>query len=276
MKIVYTSDLHIIDDRSVSYTVISKIAIERPDYVVLGGDLVDFHRDWDNFLKTFATILDHTKICILLGNHDLWSLGTDTLREREDVYEHVYEKCQEYGITFLEEDPVIADKTLLCGSIAWYDYSVKPEATNKEFLIINKKRFNNDGNYIHSRYSDIEYSDICQKKLLKNIKKNQKLVDNIFVFTHVPILKECIVPAPPGHKQHEWDMSNCYFFNLSLGDKIKKIKKIKMIISGHIHRYTKGILPSGIHYATCGSDYQRPEILVINCFENDINIERVS
>lgn len=281
MKIVFLSDLHIEslprNEESHLFHLFHKIKRIKPDYIIFGGDIIDWHSCWPEFLSTYKRTFPDIKTGIILGNHDFWSFKTDPLQTREDVYTYVFEVCKRFDVNFLEEQPIIHENKLLCGTSAWYDYSVKPESINKEFLIVNRGKYNNDGNYIVSPISDEEYSEQCNKRLFSAIKKNQKSVDHIFVFTHIPVFQECIVQAPVGYRQNEWEMSNCYFYNLTLGQKLSKNKKIRLVTSGHIHRYMHGMLECGIEYVTGGSDYFKPEILLINVNDKDeISIERKS
>jgi hypothetical protein len=278
MRIVFLSDFHLdLPQSPIQYRekyLLDQIYGLKPDYLILGGDTLDFHRAWDLFLDNWTMQLPGIKICVLLGNHDLWSYNGQEVFEREDVYKHVWDVCKKYDVVFLEEEPIVHDDILLCGSIGWYDYSVKPEHTNVEYLIVNKGRVNNDGNYIHSKIGDLDYAASRNVKLKKNMSKRHKGVKNIYVFTHVPVLKQCVVPCPNGQRQHEWDMSNCYFFNTSMGDMICQNKKVRLIVSGHIHRYIRGVLPNGIEYVTSGSDYYRPELIVIDTVDDQINIHK--
>jgi len=276
MKIIYTSDLHIdaipYYDHSRFRSFLYLIKAYEPDYIIFGGDNCERWEYTSQFFSLYRREIPNIKTALIPGNHDLWSYHKDT--KREAIYDHIRKTCKEYDITFLEENPIVDGKILLCGTIGWYDYSAKPEAENTEFLIVNKGTMNNDGNYIISDIGDLEFAEQCKKRLLKNIRANQKNVSDILVFTHVPVLKETLAPPPYGKNAREWYMSNSYFYNFSIGKELLKNKKVKLIISGHVHRYMSG-MSKNVHYAVCGSDYGEPEALFIDYDDGFLNIDRV-
>lgn len=284
MKIIFTSDLHInqIEDHPLATyrNFLDRLYKESPDLIVLAGDIINRASYWPEFFSKYNKIVRNTKTMLLLGNHDFWDLENNRYRgykannwTREEIYTRIQEESDKKNIIFLEEEPQVIGRTLFCGTVGWYDYSAKLEEDNVEYLEKNKGLFNNDGNYMFSSISDIDYANLCKKRLFKNIKQHQKDVDHIVVFTHVPVFRDCVVPAPAGMNPYSWRRSNAYFFNFSLGDSLLKNKKVRLVASGHIHRKTEGVLNNGIKYLTCGSDYDRPEYSVINLDENTGQID---
>lgn len=277
MKILYTSDLHIsavpyYDNSRFRSFLLTKLMPYEPDYIILGGDICEKFEYTMQFFSLYRREIPNIKTALLTGNHDLWSYQRDT--ERETIYNYIHKCCKEFNITFLEEEPIVHDKTLLCGTNAWYDYSAKPEEMNIEYLMLNKRAVNNDGTFIISNINDLDYAKQCQKKLFKNI-KSYKDIDNILVFTHVPVFKDCIIPTPYGQDDLRWRMGNSYFYNLTLGKQLLKNKKIKLVVSGHIHRYMSGTIDH-LSYVTCGSDYEKPEGILIDFSDSINSIDRIS
>jgi len=97
------SDLHLTAERQTDRAINSlrKLFRERPDIVVLCGDLIekDIPREHENVARFLETFEDATCPCVgVLGNHDYWSMGVPKLIDaigrsrlqllRNDIYEH--------------------------------------------------------------------------------------------------------------------------------------------------------------------------------------------
>ena len=72
-KLVFLADPHLHHLGEVENAVLSLVARENPDVIVLGGDIVDkFTRDLDPVRKYLSGLEAREKLAVL-GNHDYWS-----------------------------------------------------------------------------------------------------------------------------------------------------------------------------------------------------------
>ena len=73
VKIAFISDMHIGSSQpaSVSIKTINKIKAENPDYIFLGGDIIDGYTKKEDMLQVINTFKDCTaKVYFIYGNHD--------------------------------------------------------------------------------------------------------------------------------------------------------------------------------------------------------------
>lgn len=297
MKILFLSDLHLkyvpTSLQSSIHLFFRRINVLQPDIVVLGGDNVEDIDSWNTFSTIYKYHFPVTKTFFITGNHEYYDyrrsklyninkqmglplIYDSTIVPLSSVHEKYFQLCLRHGFIFLERQPTVINDILICGNSAWYDYSNRPLETTEDEVQKAKEKFSNDGNMIIDNIGDLKFSKIQQDLLLKQIKNKEKEVKKIFVFTHIPVLNYVNNP----------DISDSFFYNLTLGNKLVKIPKVRLIVSGHLHRRCEGVLEkkskknkitSKINHYVNGADYDRPEALLINYAEKEdsFSIQRV-
>jgi UDP-2,3-diacylglucosamine pyrophosphatase LpxH len=294
MKILFLSDLHIKfvpeNLNSGIHLFFRRVSVLNPDIVVLGGDNVEDVDSWNTFSTIYRYHFPETPTFFVTGNHEYYNYKHSRLYNinrqmgllmgdiptRSKTHEKYFQLCIQRGFKFLERQPTIINNILICGNSAWYDYSNRPINTTEEDVIKAKQRFSNDDNMIIEDIGDLKIAKTQQTLLLKQIRDNEKLVKKVFVFTHIPVLNYV----------NNSDISDSFFYNLTLGQKLIKIPSVRLIVSGHLHRRCEGVLQrtnkknkqiSNINHYVNGADYDRPEGLLINYSEKEDNfsIQRV-
>jgi predicted phosphodiesterase len=269
MRIAVSSDLHL--DRAGHLTrpdaieaLAREIARERPDLLVLAGDLAHGLDNFKSCVASFRSVAP--RLAVLAGNHDVWRderLGLSSLSLWE---QHLPGCCAELGASWLEGETLRLGSVAVVGSMAWYDYSaVDPEqAHHAAFLPSLKPMLSNDANRIDWPYRDPEMANLLGDALLARLDavQNEPSVDAIAVITHVPVLEGQMVRK---RNNPNWGVSNAFFGNLSLGARLLERSKVRLVVSGHTHLGRDGSLeqPGGaVRYAVIGSDYGAPAFRV--------------
>lgn len=90
-------------------------------------------------------------------------------------------------------------------------------------------------------------------------------VHAVMVVTHVPIFRAQMLTKPGDRR---WGISNAYFGNLTLGDRLIGIPKLRCVVSGHTHCGRDEIverlgLPT-LPVSVVASDYHRPAYVTID------------
>lgn len=265
MRIAVTSDLHydlaghLTAPDSIE-SLARSIARERPDLLVLAGDL---GHGLDNFRRCVASFVGVAPaIAVLAGNHDVWRDERQNLSSLRLWDNELPRVCAELGVTWLETESLRFGSVGIVGSLAWYDYSaVDPEqAQHAPLLPSLKPMLNNDANWIDWPYKDPELAARLGDSLLLRLDalEQDPAIRSVAVVTHVPLLEGQMVRK---RNNPNWGVSNAFFGNLTLGERVSARSKVRLIVSGHTHFAREGVLErsSGpLRYAVIGSDYGAP------------------
>lgn len=269
-KIVITSDLHLgITTTAELNTLVSTIATEQPDLTVLAGDIAEGLPNFVRCMKLFAQLPG--EVAVLAGNHDVWAranFASQALWER-----HLPEAVRVAGMLWLEETVWRRDGVAVVGSLVWYDYSaVDPTlpAHPPEVFVERKRFYNADAKFVHWPWSDQEFAAklgdaLCER--LRGLEADAGVRD-VVVVSHVPLVEEqmCRAPHDPA-----WGFSNAYFGNLTLGERVLAMRKVRAIVSGHTHVGREGQVKRpafpeepAVAVSVLASDYHAPLYRVID------------
>ncbi len=269
-RIVITSDLHLgITSAAILRTLMSTIAAEEPDLTVLAGDIGEGLPNVVECLKIFAQLPG--EVAVLAGNHDVWARANYS---SQDLWErHLPETVRAAGMLWLEETVWQHDRIAVAGSLAWYDYSAADPTIPPyppKFFAERKGNYNLDAKYVHWPWSDPEFAvrlgdALCER--LQGLETDPR-VHSVLVVSHVTLFEEQMCRKP--HDPH-WGLSNAYFGNLTLGQRVQEMSKVQMVVSGHTHIGLKGQVrrpnfPEGhaLSVSVLGSDYHAPVYSVID------------
>ncbi len=266
MRLAVSSDLHF-DDRGhltsgeAIERVARSLAAERPDMIVLAGDI---GHGLDNIRGGITPFVGRAaQVAVVAGNHDVWrdkkrQLGSHELFERA-----IPELCADLGVTWLETTTLRHERVAVVGSMAWYDYSaIDPSQAHKASLAATLKRqFNADAHQVDWAATDLEMASHLADRLMDRISllERDPSIDTIAVVTHVPLLDEQMTRKP---RDPHWSFSNAYFGHLTLGVRVAACPKVTLVVSGHTHgarsavRDRPGMRP--LRSAVIGSDYGAP------------------
>jgi predicted MPP superfamily phosphohydrolase len=239
MKIVITSDLHYDNQGDLTspgdvQEMVQKIAIERPNLVILAGDLSHGSKAFEACITAFQPL--RVTIAVLAGNHDIWKDEAASFSSEELWGYQLESITMRQRAIWLEKQTMVFGSIGIVGSMAWYDYSgVDPKThTPPDLLASLKTCFNNDATWIDWGRKDRDFARELRQGMLQRLSAlaQQESIQKIVVVTHVPIVEEQMERRPD---DSQWGLTNAYFGHLTLGEEVVKEPKVVAIISGHTH-----------------------------------------
>lgn len=282
IKTVFVSDIHYHKNyQNLVCSLVRNIGKINPDLIILGGDISDAIGGFQYVLCLFKEHFPDKRIAVIAGNHDLWCQNW-VCSVKENTSEIIFNDyipsvCDQVGVNYLEFNPIIINNCAFVGSIGWYDYSAKyPNLPYEdEYYDYNISNYTKDGLYVKMSKSNKEFAESCLYRLKTNIEilQNTKEIEHIYVFTHVPVFKECVdYRCGSSYSNYSWNLGCAYFYNLTIGDYLKTVKKVKAVVSGHTHRHfdqqVKGD-HGNIHAFIYGGDYGTLMFYEIDVFLHD-------
>ncbi len=171
---------------------------------------------------------------------------------------------------WLEESAWRRDGIAVIGSMTWYNYSavdlaVRPHSA--AWFARHKRRINNDARFVTWAWSDLEAARILGDGLVARTRQleDDPTVQAVMVVTHVPIFRAQMVTKPG---DRHWGISNAYFGNLTLGDRLIGMPKLRCVVSGHTHYGREEILERPglppLSVSVVASEYHRPVYVTID------------
>lgn len=269
-RIAVTSDLHFdatgqLTAPTTIETLVAEIRASEPAAVVLAGDL---GHPLDNFRGCLAAFRSlRVPVAVLAGNHDVWR--DDSGFGSRELWGHgLADATREAGAIWLEGTELRVDDVAIVGSLGWYDYSGAPEHLrypDEHFARI-KGSLNNDAEMIDWPWTDVEFAWLLRQGLVSRLARLEKddSVRALVVATHVPIFEAQMTRKPDNH---EWELSNAYFGNLTTGAAVARYAKVRVVVSGHTHCGRRGIVQRAgappIDVRVVDSEYGRPAFVVV-------------
>jgi 3',5'-cyclic AMP phosphodiesterase CpdA len=267
-RIVVTSDLHLgITSVDQIRALVERIAGEQPALTVLAGDIGEP-------FEQFVACLDLLRglpgeVAVLAGNHDVWS--TDGRHRSQDLFERLLPRAtRDAGMLWLEDDDWQRDGLLVAGSMAWYDYTAADPglpAHPVEYWADLKRRFHPDARYIDWPWTDLEVAARLGDGLCARVVRaeGEVAVWGIAVVTHVPIFEQQMLRKPWDTR---WGATNAYFGNLTLGQRLRDIAKLRYVLSGHTHVGREGRVERAplapLPVVVVPSDYGKPAYVAVD------------
>jgi predicted phosphohydrolase len=265
MRIIVTSDTHHHPKwRATLEQFVAEIAAQRPDCLVVAGDVGERIEGFQQMLRLLQTV-DCPRL-ILVGNHDLWArdgIDSETLWTRT-----LPDLTREHGAIWLENEYWLQDGVAVCGTLGWYDYTGRDPTipmTVEEYAR-DKGRFMADGVYMNWGRTDFKFAESLGEALSARLASldADPTVREILVVTHVPAFAEAIVRKPG---DFQWNVSNAYFYNLTLGQRILTSRKVTRVISGHTHVGRTAQIPGKagpIDMQVIPADYGKPVSVMLD------------
>ncbi len=251
---------HLIDD------VVGRVIESEVEAVILTGNLGRSIEQLEEVLVAFDAYSGVK--AVITGNEDVWQ-RTEDERSSQQLWEEtlpiIFRKHQ---FVWLEQRNIILGHIGICGTTAWYDYSgrdVNLGYSVRQYQSL-KGLTNEDANYIHWDFSDVEFAMFVLDNFTKRLDNLEAdgTTDKIVVVTHFPIFLENI---PEGlSKRERFDLA--YRYNLTVGRTVFTKRKLVAVISGHGNQREHQRIHFGNHSTdnyVLGSivDYPQPLILDI-------------
>lgn len=268
MRVAVLPDLHFgITKKSTVKEAVRKLKNSGLSLLVLVGDIGEPLTRFCEALDMFSAL--DMKIAVIAGNHDLWAKGEySSLKLWEDL---LPKETKKRGFIWLENEVVTMGSLAVIGSIAWYDYSGRPDYLSDkkdEAFFDTKGFFIKDGRFVNLPWDDIQFSYILRKDFIERIEQAQANpnVKEIMVCTHVPIFKEQKVDTQRWNKRVD-----AYYANFTLGRCVEQYSKVRWALAGHTHTPVRAYHTCPdvrmIYCSVVGSDYYCPDFEVIKIGE---------
>ncbi len=278
-RVVITSDLHLgITKRDQIESLVAEIAAAKPDLTVIAGDIGEGEANIRACLALFQGLPG--EVAALGGNHDVWALsepwklgGPDS----QEMWERVLpEAVRDAGMRWLEEETWRSSGLAVAGSIAWYDYTgaaedIPPQTEAfwvelKHKTLPNGRFINPDAKYINWPWTDVEFAMARADTLVERVAalEADPGVEAILLVTHMPIFREQLIIKP---EAPNWGYTNAFFANLTLGQRIGELGKLRAVISGHTHvpRDSQHIVGNrSISVQVVESDFRNPGAIIFD------------
>jgi hypothetical protein len=240
MTVAYTSDIHINSSAENSELVNAirvRLAEVPPDIFILAGDISSSIADIRRAFEFFSDIP-----CIKLfvpGNHDIWT--EDGITSDGKYFELLPKLCEEHGVHPLWMEPYPYGGTVFCGSMGWYDLSLRThlvpftdeDYAKKRYHLLTwmdklRVRFHGGGRVL----SDGELTDMLLERYIADCEKSAAKADRIIsVFHHLPFREAVDYIGRPG-----WDYFSAFYGSARFGEYILSNPKISHTFCGHYHR----------------------------------------
>jgi 3',5'-cyclic AMP phosphodiesterase CpdA len=234
-RIVVTSDLHLgITSAAQIRSMVDRIGAEQPALTVLAGDIGEPLHEFVACLDLFRGLPG--EVAVLAGNHDVWT--TDGRNRSQDLFERLLpQAARDAGMLWLEADVWQRDGVAVAGSMAWYDYTAADPTLPphpEEYWVELKQRFHPDARFIDWHWSDRELAARLGDGLIGRVARLEAdpAVRSIAVVTHVPLFDQQMLRKPHDIR---WGTTNAYFGNLTLGQRLRNVAKLRYVVSGHTH-----------------------------------------
>lgn len=239
MILAFTSDFHI-DTSKENFMILKrikqKLELKNPDVFIIAGDIGAYLSSVQDALSVFRN-LDLKKIFIP-GNHDIWKEGNGSSYEK--YFSLLPEIARENNFIPLWLKPIVINGIGFCGSMGWYDYSLrnsKMRFTVKDYI---HKEYNGsmwmdkqNANFVNQkkRMKDTEITELLYRRFVndcESIYRNSRKI--VVVFHHVPFKEMLLYKNRP-----DWDYFSAFMGSEKFGKYLLRKNKVKLVISGHQH-----------------------------------------
>lgn len=265
-RIVVTSDLHL----GITYerelcALADQIAAEQPDLTVLAGDIGEGLANVRACLRLFEQLPG--EVAVVMGNHDLWSHGYESQKLWDELLPAA---ARDAGMIWLDDATWRCEGVAVVGSMVWYDYSAVDPAIPPmplEWFARHKSQYNPDADYINWPWTDLEMAQMLGDALIERMQavEADPEVNAMLIVTHVPLYRVQMYYRPGDLR---WGTGSAYFGNMTLGQRLLAMPKLRRVISGHTHIGREGAvdrpnLPP-LPVSVLASDYHKPVYLVVD------------
>ncbi len=273
MRIAITSDIHFFPQWADQIKRLADVLQARqPDLLILAGDIGEPLDMFAEGLRLFTSVASQR--AAVAGNHDVWHRALPYTSER--LWDSLLEEtARAYGYRWLDRENLRFDSLGISGTIAWYDYGGRHPKLEFDHTYYEcmKSRLSNDGNYVDWSWTDREFAARVGAEFIERLDQLERdpQIKAVLVVTHVPLFAQCLRPV----YVLEQGILNAYYANVQLGEQVLERKKVRSIISGHVHIETQlefsrqnGHVPpepvQPVTVYTIPSDYGQAAALLLN------------
>ncbi len=261
MRLIVTSDLHynVLRSRQPTLDLAEEICGLRADALLILGDVagqdVSILRECLGLFDRFAG-----RKFLVPGNHDVWTpAGTCSLVRYQEILPAV---CREMDFHMLDCEPAVLGRLGVVGSMAWYDYSFRPEHLGIPLRFYEEKiapgaatrmeRYAHlvesiedvpeaalrlgtrwmDGEHVRLPMKDVEFCRLLLDRLETHLTAVAGDCDTILVGLHHVPFRE-LAPLNPNPS---WAFAAAYLGSEQFGELLLRHPKVRHVYCGHTHQ----------------------------------------
>lgn len=254
MRIAFTSDLHTDHheaNRVVWEAMLTRLQALQPDVFICCGYVA---ADETRFGMTLMA-LERVSCPTLLvpGNHDVWLCNPVWLKRgmtsQDKYYRLLPALCREAGVHPLWLEPYLLDGVAFCGSLGWYDYSLRNTALDTQITLqdyrrqIFQERRWNDQRFV--RWMAPGTAETSPRRLRDEVvtaRMAQELAQQILTLPesvrHVVGVTHMLPFSAMLQYRHEvqGDYFTAFMGSTLLGEVFEACDKVSLVLAGHTHR----------------------------------------
>ena len=234
-RFVATSDWHFgrrVPDVQTLQRLITSIAAVRPSFVLALGDFVDWHVP-ERLEMVFAQLAAlECPVGVLFGNHDiLIPEGAPASSTTWGALDTFCELARQAGLHPLDQEPLVVEGAYVCGTGAWYDYTLGYADWPREQYA--EKR--HEGELIRDLAMDrwgMSDPDVCTVFLSRLERDLARMPAGArpIVATHVATLPDSF----PRTDDARWNFMSAYWGSRRISAILRRFG-VRLHLYGHIH-----------------------------------------
>ncbi|MGE5609229.1 MAG: metallophosphoesterase [Bacillota bacterium] len=278
MRILATADLHYNHPRSrrLADQLIDELIQIPADVLLLIGDTASgTGEELEHCLHRFD-VFPGPKLFVA-GNHELWTRGDDSYRLFK---EELPRRIAALGWRWLQDDPFVADKLAIVGSVGWYDYSFAEPSLGiprrfyeqkiapgsaaylTEFAHLLESADDiapaardvharwNDGRFVKLHRSDEQFLTELITQLDSQLHALRHIPHIVVAMHHLPF-REMLPPPNTG----PWEFAKAFLGSERLGQILLQYPNVRTLLCGHTHLPHEAHIPP-IHALNIDSGYR--------------------
>ena len=270
MRVAWTSDLHVDQNRGIAELIADRLAVLRPEVAILAGDLTHALEPLEHTLATIAAGAragGARATLYVAGNHDLWVDPRTGGSSRAKLANDLPAACARAGVRMLAPgaEPLLLDDAggavAFCGVPGWYDYSLRATWLDGEVTLAQYERKRRgrlvwqDVNFFRWPAGDADdgpggatagplepdaaVAALMERALAAQLDAVRGRAARTVVVTHFLPFEELVLV-----RQHPlWDFLNAYMGSRGLGAVIAAAPEVVLAISGHTHIRREARIP---------------------------------
>ena len=271
MRFHFISDLHYglrrVGDESVRALARSLEDVAAGDGLLIGGDLGTGDAEVAACLALFSRF-PGPKFAIA-GNHDVWVEAGESSWDR---YRRLSDILRASGFHPLEDEPAIVGDVGLVGSLGWYDYSFRDDALGIALTHYQQKIYPGwerplwrDALRVCWGMSDADVTRWQVERLTKHLARLQGVSSVIALLHHVP--SKQLLAHPRAMLPPLLRFANAFLGSGALADPLLADARVRLVVSGHIHRAGEHRL-GGTRFVSIGGSYHDKQCVTFDPVAN--------
>jgi 3',5'-cyclic AMP phosphodiesterase CpdA len=254
IRLAFTSDLHTDShpaNRRVWQEMVAILREVQPDVFVCCGDVAASARQVA--LTLFALEPLPCPKLFVPGNHDIWLPNQAWRRQgitsQDKYYKLLPALCREAGFHPLWVEPYVCGGVAFCGSMGWYDYSLRNPGLDERFSRQDYRRKSyeglqwNDAQFVHwrspqdgdgagKRLADEAVTGRMVEELHEQLQRARRRAARLIVVTHMLPFQTMV----RHFQEPQRDYFSAFMGSARLGNLLLEWPEVELVLAGHTHR----------------------------------------